>query len=261
MTRASTAAETRRTADFSDQVALIAGACDESGSEIARYLSSRGAAVGLCGANRQALELLAGGIVAEGGNALAAATEGTGPEAIPNAIDRVRSQFGKIDILVNNPSDAAGRSLVELPISEFKKDLDTIVTTSYEFLHEVIPSMREHQYGRIINIYGLPYLGWPAQANLGASYAGIFGLTRSLALETAVDGITVNSVVKGDIAAAGMPAADAEKMANQIPVRRMGTVADVIHAIKFFASPSAKYVTGQTLFVCGGKSAYFSMSV
>ncbi len=252
------AAERTGTSDLSGQVALVAGGGDESGTEIARQLSSRGATVALCNVDSKVLELLVGNMGAESGNAIAGTTERV--QAMSNAVSRVRAQLGKIDILVNNAS-GADRFFPKLSVDEFHEALDATVTRSYELLHEAIPAMREKRYGRIINIYGLSYLGWPIQPPLAASYAAMFGLTRSLALETAVDGITVNGVVKGDIAATGLPAADAEKLASEIPVRRMGTAADVAYAVTFFASPSAKYVTGQTLFVCGGKSAYFSMSV
>jgi len=255
---ASTAAETARASDLSNSVAVIAGACDDCGAGIARYLSSRGAALALCGADRDALDSLVAEIVAAGGQAIVAGSEQSA--AIPDVVDRVRSKFGKIDVLVNNPGEVAGRS-VELPASEFEKSLAAILTTAFGFLHAVVPAMRERRYGRIINVYGLAYLGLPAQANLAAAYAGIFGLTRSVALETAADGITVNSVVKGDIARSNLAAADADKLAGQIPVKRIGTAADVARAVGFFALPSTKYVTGQTLFVCGGRSAYFSMSV
>lgn len=245
--------------DLDQSVALIAGPCDDTGIGIARCLSARGAAVALCGPDRGALDTIAGEIVAQGEKAIAVVTEG--PQALPATIDRVRQSLGKIDILVNNPGELIGRSLPDLSTGEFEKGLAAVLTASFAFIREVVPVMRERHYGRIVNIYGLSFLGFPAHANLGAAYAGIFGLARSVALETAASGITVNSVVKGDISRASLPAPDAEKLAGQIPVKRMGTAADVAHAVKFFASPETKYVTGQTLFVCGGKSAYFSMSV
>ena len=256
---ATNATRTARASDFHNSVALIVGPCDETGAGIARYFSSRGAAVGLCGAGGDVLESLAGAISAQGGNAIAFATEGSA--TISDIFGRVLSKFGKIDILVNNTGEIAGRSVLEQSMSDFERDIAAILTRSFGFLHEVVPSMRKAQYGRIVNIFGLSYLGLPGRANLAAAYAGVFGITRSVALETAAAGITVNSVVRGDIAGVTSLGADAEKLAGQIPVKRLGTAADVAHAIQFFASQSTKYVTGQTLFVCGGKSAYFSMSV
>lgn len=254
-----TAAAAARESEFRNSVALIVGAPDDTGTGIARDLASQGAAVGLCGGGRDALESLARDIVAQGGKAIALATEGQ--TTISDVVAGVLAKFGKIDILVNNPGELPGRSLLGQSPSEFENDLAVILTTAFGFLREVVPAMRKGQYGRIVNIFGLSYLGLPGRANLGAAYGGVFGLTRSVALELAAAGITVNSVVKGDVARADLPAAEVEKLAGQIPAKRMGTAADVAHAVKFFAAPSTKYVTGQTLFVCGGKSAYFSMSV
>ena len=198
--------------DFRGQVALISNVCDDSGAGIARHLASLGAVVGLCGTKRKDVELLAGEIVSQGGQAIAAAAERTGSEHVADIVDRVRSKFGKIDILVNISGEVAGRPLAELSMGAFKNNVDSMLTTSFAFLSEVIPGMRTRRYGRIINIISLPYLGLPAQAELAAAHAGIFGLTRSVALETAADGITVNSLVKGDFVATDLSAADAEKL-------------------------------------------------
>jgi 3-oxoacyl-[acyl-carrier protein] reductase/2-[hydroxy(phenyl)methyl]-succinyl-CoA dehydrogenase BbsC subunit len=109
----------------------------------------------------------------------------------------------------------------------------------------------------------LEYLGWPGKANYSAAASGIFGLTRSLALELAKDDITVNCLSRGDILypEAGLAEEAAAKLADAQPVKRLGTPEDVANAVGFFASEASKYITGQTLFVCGGKSLYFSMSV
>lgn len=250
-----------KSSDFTGQVALISNVGDEIGADIARYFASMGAAVGLGGTDRAAMEKLAGEIAAHGGQGIAMASTTAGAEGISETVDRLRTKFGKIDILVNNPGEAASCALPQLSVGDFKQNIDSILTTSFAFLREVVPGMRQRQYGRIINICSLAYLGLPTQANTAAAHAGIFGLTRSVALETATDGITVNSVVKGDIARADLPAADAEKLANRIPVKRLGTTADIVHAVNYFASAATAYVTGQTLFVCGGKSVHFSMSV
>ena len=248
----------RATADFSGSVAMIVG-CDETGIWIARDLASRGAAVGLCGNDPGVLEGIAGKIAAEGGKVIAVETDGAGEVSITNAVDRVLTRFGTIDILINNPGVPRAGSLADVSPSELRTSIDANVTTPFFAMQAVIPSMRARRYGRIINIFSLSYLGLPGQVSVSATHAALFGLTRSISLEAAVDGISVNAVAKGDTDGSNV-AGDAEKPASQIPVRRMGTAADVAYAVRFFVSPSAKYVTGQTLFVCGGKSAYFSMS-
>lgn len=253
---ASTAAATAK--GMHGSVALIAGSCDKTGAAIACSLAAKGAVVALCGAGRDALESLVGTVAAQGGQAIALAAE---PAAISAVVGDALAKFGKIDILVNNPGDIVGRPLLQQSTAEFESDVTAILTTSFRLLREVVPAMCKARHGRIVNVFDMSYLGLPGRANLAAASAGVFGLTRSAALELAAAGITVNSVVKGDVAGSDLPAADAEKLAGQIPVKRIGAPADIAHAVAFFAAPSAKYVTGQTLFVCGGKSAHFSMSV
>ena len=123
--------------------------------------------------------------------------------------------------------------------------------------------MREKKHGRIVNVGSIEYLGVPGKANYSAAKSAIFGLTRSLALELAKEGITVNSLVKGDIMdpASEMSEEEQAKVAKGIPVQRLGRSDDVAYAACYFASDDSKYVTGQTLFVCGGKSLHSSMSV
>jgi 3-oxoacyl-[acyl-carrier protein] reductase/2-[hydroxy(phenyl)methyl]-succinyl-CoA dehydrogenase BbsC subunit len=103
----------------------------------------------------------------------------------------------------------------------------------------------------------------PGKADYSAVKSGVFGLTRSLALELARDGITVNSVVKGEIRESRVTLTEEElaQAAGRMPVKKLGTPDDVAYAACFMASDSSKYITGQTLFVCGGKSLYSSMSV
>jgi 3-oxoacyl-[acyl-carrier protein] reductase/2-[hydroxy(phenyl)methyl]-succinyl-CoA dehydrogenase BbsC subunit len=121
--------------------------------------------------------------------------------------------------------------------------------------------MRKNSHGRIISIGSLDYLGWQGKANYSAARSAIFGFTRSLALELAKSGITVNYVAKGEIAAAPLSEEDTARIKEVVPVQRAGKPEDVASVVGFFASDASSYLTGQTLFVCGGKSIYFSMSV
>jgi 3-oxoacyl-[acyl-carrier protein] reductase/2-[hydroxy(phenyl)methyl]-succinyl-CoA dehydrogenase BbsC subunit len=248
-------------ADFTGQVVLVADACDVVGAQIGRAFAARGAAVALCGANAKSLDLLVGEIAASGGQAIMAVAADGAAQDIPAIVARVQAQFGKIDILVNNPGDVPDDNAADLAVSAFSANVEAMLTRSFSFLHEVLPAMRARRYGRIINIYNLAYLGLPGHPSVAAAHAGLFGLTRSVALEAAAEGVTINAVVKGDIAPPDLPADEAEKIGGRIPVKRPGLPADVLHGVNFFALPAAAYVTGQTLFVCGGKSAYFSMSV
>lgn len=255
--RTQTAPESAGTADFTGQVVLVVDACDAVGAQIGRAFAARGAAVALCGADADRLERLAGEIAAGGGQAIAVGAT----QDVAALVMRVQTQFGKIDILVNNPGEMPDGNAADLAVSDFRTNVEAMLTRSFAVLHAVLPGMRARRHGRIVNIFDLAYLGLPGRPSVAAAHGGLFGLTRSVALEAAAEGVTVNAIVQGDIAAADLPAEEAEKRGARIPVKRPGTPADVVHAVGFFVSPAAAYVTGQTLFVCGGKSAYFSMSV
>jgi NAD(P)-dependent dehydrogenase (short-subunit alcohol dehydrogenase family) len=141
--------------------------------------------------------------------------------------------------------------------------IDCNLTAVFLLTKAVIPIMKEKNYGRIVNLNDFDYLGMPGRSSYSTVKAGIFGLTRALALELAAEGITVNTVVKGEIRASGVDLSEEQLAAaeKRLPVGRLGTVDDIAYAVSHFASNSSKYITGQTLFVCGGKSLYASMSV
>jgi 3-oxoacyl-[acyl-carrier protein] reductase len=124
-----------------------------------------------------------------------------------------------------------------------------------------LPAMKQARYGRIVLISSRAVLGLSKRTAYSATKAGMLGLARTWALELAADGITVNVIAPGPIAETEMfeeiiPAASARMIAavKQVPVGRFGTPEDVARAVMFFADPKASFVTGQTLFVCGGTS-------
>ncbi len=139
----------------------------------------------------------------------------------------------------------------------FQANLDPL----FLFCSDVIPRMRDKKYGRVINIGNIDYLGQKGMSNYSAVKSAIFGFTRSLALEVGKEKITVNAVIKGDVSNPNLSEEASEKLAGSIPVKKLGTPEDVAYAVAYFASDTSKYVTGQTLFVCGGKSIHSSMSI
>ena len=243
------------------RVALIAGAADEIGAAIAQRLAADGAKIALCDQDTQKLAALAAKIIAAGGEA---ATFGVNPadaQAVRGCVEKVVARYGRVDILVNNPAEAEGKGLVDLSTTGFAATLAAQLGAEFNFLHAVVPLMQKNSCGRVVNLSSLAYLGLPKNADMAAAKSGLFGLTRSIALEMARHNVTLNCVVKGDVPAASVAEEVKTKLAGGIPVKRVGTPEDVSYAVSFFASDSSDYVTGQTFFVCGGKSNYFSMSV
>jgi len=243
------------------RVALIAGATDEVGEAIALRLAGAGAKIALCDSNEQQLASVAARVSAAGGEAAAFAVNSGDAQAVRACVEKVVARFGRVDILVNNPVETQGKGVSDLSAAGFAATLTATLGAEFNFLVEVVPRMQQNTCGRVINISSLAYLGLPKNADVAAAKSGLFGLTRSIALEAARNNVTVNCVVKGDIPAATVDDEAKAMIAGGIPVKRVGTPNDVAYAVSFFASDTSDYVTGQTFFVCGGKSNYFSMSV
>ena len=241
-----------------DKTVLVVGAANAVGAAVARRLAAQGAKLALVDSDGGALTALAGEI---GGAVLTITADTTDPRSAKTVAEQARARYGEIHVLVNNVTDPVGHGLEGVSLDSFTAAVSGTLGVQFAFMREVVPAMRKQGYGRVVNLSGLGYLGLPGGAETAAAQSGIFGLTRSLALEGARDHVTVNTVVKGDLASPGQSEEDGAKVAAGVPVKRLGTADDIAYAVSFFASDASKYVTGQTFFVCGGKSAYFSMSV
>jgi 3-oxoacyl-[acyl-carrier protein] reductase len=162
--------------------------------------------------------------------------------------------------LVNNAGIAMPASLEETRLEDFERVIAVNLRAAILCAQAVLPGMRAAGHGRIVNITSRAALGKELRTAYSAAKAGIIGLTRSWALELAPYGITVNAVGPGPIETELFRSAnppDSPRTAAilaGIPLKRMGQPGDVAHAIEFFLSDGASYVTGQTLFVCGGLS-------
>lgn len=247
---------------FAGKVALIVGAATEPGPTIARRLAGDGVTVALLDTNLGHIQAITIEITKNGGSASAWKLALDSAGNIHKNIDHIVEQYNRIDILINNTTRPLPQPLDSLTSTDFRNAIDAVLMAPFSCLCNVIQVMRERGYGRILNITSLDYLGLPGRVGAAAAQAAMFGLTRATALEIAPDNITINNLVLGDIGA-DSTLSDEEKTAvlNSIPVKRVGTLADVAHAAAFFSDEKAKYVTGQTFFVCGGKSAFFSMSI
>ena len=243
------------------EVAVIAGGTNKVGEYIGLKFGKRGAKVVIVDSDEEELNSLVSRIKDAGGEATGVVADPTSPEDVKRAVGGIIEDFNKIDILVNNVDEMTEKKAVDLTDHDWNQSIAANLNPTFLFSREVLPKMQENKYGRIINMGSLYYLGWPGKVSYSTAKSAIFGFTRSLALEVAKDDITVNTVAVGDLSRPGLSEEVAGNMAKSIPVMRLGEPDDVANAVGFLASQSAKYVTGQTLFVCGGKSVYFSMSI
>jgi 3-oxoacyl-[acyl-carrier protein] reductase/2-[hydroxy(phenyl)methyl]-succinyl-CoA dehydrogenase BbsC subunit len=247
--------------EVKNRVALITGATNEIGEASSLRLSQGGAKIAVCDTDQAKVDSLVSKIKDHGGEAVGVVADPTKTTEVKKAVDEVMKQFGKIDILVNNIDNPKVKGFSDLTDDDWNEAIDTNLNSVFSFCHEVVPKMQGKKHGRIINLSSLDYLGWQGKSSYSAAKSALFGFTRALALELAREGITVNCLPVSDINPSGLSEEEAAKLAGFLPVQRIGQPEDVANAVGFMASDTSKYVTGQTLFVCGGKCMHYSMSI
>lgn len=175
---------------------------------------------------------------------------------VEQLFDDVLAQFGRVDVLVNNAGITQDRSFHKMETQHWHRVIDVNLNGTFYCCNRAVPLMRQQGFGRIINISSVVgQKGNFGQANYAASKAGMLGLTKTLALENALKGITVNAVCPGFIETdmvQAIPDLVQDQIKDQIPMKRFGTAGEVAKAVKFLASPDAAYITGQELNVNGG---------
>jgi 3-oxoacyl-[acyl-carrier protein] reductase len=166
--------------------------------------------------------------------------------------------------LVNNAGMVAPASLEDTKLDDFERVMNLNLRALIQCTQAVLPAMKRAHFGRVVNISSRAAQGKELRTVYAASKAGVLGLTRTWSLELGQHGITVNAVGPGPIATdlfmAVNPADSPRTKAiiNGVPVKRLGTPEDVAHAVDFFLSDAASFVTGQTLYVCGGMTVGFT---
>lgn len=162
--------------------------------------------------------------------------------------------------LVNNAGANRPGSLEQVSPEDLDYVMALNVRAAMILIQECVPAMRAARFGRIVNLSSRAALGKTQRVAYSAAKAGLIGMTRTLCLELAADGITVNAVAPGPVATElfdrGHPPGSAKRarVIESIPVKRVGTPDDIARAVLFLLAPESGYITGQTLFVCGGTS-------
>ena len=194
-------------------------------------------------------------IAAAGGRATVVQGDVADAERIPALL--APGEDGPVLVLVNNAGRRQDGLSPQLSDEEWQQVLDVNLTATFRATRAALPQMLRARFGRVVNVASIVGLKANAgQANYAASKAGVIGFTRTVAVEVARRGVTVNAVAPGLIETAlTEEILDGGKLAAEIPARRVGTPEDVAACIRFLASPEAAYVTGTTLTVDGGLSA------
>ena len=235
------------------KTALITGASGGIGAAIARALHSQGARVVLSGTRMDALGALAAEL---GDNAHAAPADLRDPAAPDALVAAAEAAAGPLDILVNNAGFTRDMLALRMKDEDWQSVLDVDLTAPFRLARAAMRGMLRRRAGRIIGIASIVgSTGNPGQANYAAAKAGLVGMTKALAQEVGARGITVNIVAPGFVQT---PMTDVltdeqkKRLADQIPLGRLGQPEDIAAAVAYLASSEAAWVTGATLHVNGG---------
>jgi NAD(P)-dependent dehydrogenase (short-subunit alcohol dehydrogenase family) len=240
-----------------NRVALVTGASRGIGKEIAFTLGRAGARVAVSyRTNKIGAQKVVNTLRGLGTDGLAIQTDVTDPTRTKDLMDSLVRRFGRLDVLVNNVGDFEWKPVLESTLEEWHAVIASNLFSVFYASKYALPTMRRQHWGRIINLGAVGAERAFGQAKISAysaAKAGIVAFSRSLALEEARYGITVNVVNPSIIDDKELSLEEAQRMADaRFPVGRPATAQDVAEAVKFFASDEAAFVTGQVLNVSGG---------
>ncbi len=242
---------------FKGQIVLVTGSGQGIGKEIALRFAEQGATlvinyVGPADGANEVVET----IKANGGEAYAYECNVANLAEVEKMMADIIEKYGRLDILVNNAGITKDNLLLKMSEADFDAVIAVNLKGTFNTTKATTKQMMKQRYGRIINIASIVgVIGNAGQANYCASKAGIIGLTKSVARELASRNVTVNAVAPGFIdtdMTKCLPDNVKEELLSQIPMRKLGSVADIANAVEFLAKEESGYITGQVININGG---------
>jgi 3-oxoacyl-[acyl-carrier protein] reductase len=244
------------------RIAIVTGAARGIGAGTARRLAADGLAVGVLDLNQADCAQTVADIEQAGGKAIALGADVSNSDQVSAAVDQVVAELGEPTVLVNNAGVTRDNLLFKMSESDWDTVMNVHLKGAFLMSRACQQYMVSAKWGRIVNLSSLSAVGNRGQVNYSAAKAGMQGFTKTLALELGKFGITANAVAPGFVVT-DMTAATAARLglsfedfqagaAKNIPVQRVGQVEDIAHAISFFVSEGAGFVSGQILYLSGG---------
>jgi len=238
------------------QVALVTGASRGIGAAIAKTLGKQGATVIGTATTQNGADQITASLQQAGVKGAGMALDVNDAVQVEAVLKEISDKFGEIAILVNNAGVTRDTLLMRMKEEDWDMVMSTNLKSVFRLSQAVLRPMMKARYGRIINISSVVgHSGNAGQTNYSAAKAGMTGFTKSLAQEVGSRGITVNCVAPGFIdtdMTRELPEEQRNRLLQQIPLGRLGQVDDIAAAVAFLASPTAGYISGETLHVNGG---------
>jgi gluconate 5-dehydrogenase len=255
---------TRDLFDLQGRVAIVTGGSIGLGRDMADALADLGASLVLCARKAERCQQAADELVARGARAIARACNVADPQDVRALVEATLSEFGRIDVLVNNAGTSWGAPVEEMRLEDWHKVLETNLTGSFLCAQAAGRVMIGQKKGSIVNIASVSGLGGAPPdllraAGYHASKGGVIAFTRDLACEWAPHGIRVNAIAPGWFPthmSNPVLGRHEERLKAGIPLGRFGTRDDLKGAVAFLAADASAYVTGHVLVVDGGQSAW-----
>jgi 3-oxoacyl-[acyl-carrier protein] reductase len=242
------------------KVALVTGAAGGLGPAICARLGQAGFSVVAADISEERVAETVAEIAATGVDIEGTRLDVTSTTDVNALVADIVGRHGRIDAVVNLAGVVRNAVVTKITDEDFDLTIATHVNGTLHTMRAVSPSMRAQNYGRIVNMSSIAVRGSLAGGSYGAAKGAIEGLSRAVAIDLAKNGITVNCVAPGVISR-GMfrtvPQEYQDEVLARAPMRRAGTPEEVASCVAFLASEEASYITGQTLFVCGGLSLGF----
>jgi len=236
------------------RVAIITGAANGIGKSIAKRFVNEHYQTVLVDLDSKNGEELANEL---GNNASFISCDISNHAAVEELFEEVLKKYGSVDVVVNNAGIIRDNVIWKMPVEDFDKVVDVNLKGTWLMCKVAGTLMREQKSGRIVNIASRAWLGNRGQSNYSASKAGVVGLTRVLALELGKYGVLVNAIAPGLIdtpLTQKLPENVQEKLIEAQPTKSMGRPEDIAHAVSFLCDAETQFITGQTIYVDGGKS-------